>query len=327
MRKICINDSDNEMKNWLYNQTDGFAYSPWDRTKIFWKCPNCGNKVLYSPRDIQKLKYVPCKKCSDKISYPNKYMYNLLEQVGVQFETEYSPSWIKPKKYDFYIPNLKLIIEMDGALGHGHKNKMNGDDGSESIKVDMYKDEMASKMGLTIIRIDCFISDSDFIKDNILKSRMSEFFSLNNVDFLLCHKNAISSYKIKVCEKWNECHDMETLLKNFKFARATMIKWLTQCAKYNMCDYDAKLQQHLSGKRNIAKAYNANKKPVICLETNKVYESCREAYKWLGYNIDGHSIQDNCNKITYSAGKHPETKEKLHWMFYEDYLLSGGVLV
>ena len=92
-----------------------------------------------------------------------------------------------------------------------------------------------------------------------------------------------------------------------------------------MCDYDPKLQQHNSGKNNISKAYNANKKSVICLETKTKFDSCKEAYMWLGYNVNGHSIQDNCKKIIMSAGKHPETNEKLHWMFYEDYIREGGV--
>lgn len=309
----------------LLDETDSHKYSHGSHQKTYFVCPNCGNIVYYAISKVCMYGYVPCKKCSDKISYPNKFMYNLLEQLKVSFETEYSPSWIKPKKYDFYVPDLNLVIEMDGALGHGHKNKMNGDDGSRSLKIDKYKDEMARKMGLDIVRIDCFVSDSDFIKDNILKSKISELLDLSNIDFSLCHKNAISSYKMKVCDKWNECHDMSVLMDCFKFSRGTMIRWLSQCAKYKMCEYDGKLQQHLSGKRNISKAYNANKKPVICLDTKSIFESCREAYKWLGYNIDGHSIQDNCRKITYSAGRHPETNARLHWMFYEDYLSSMEV--
>ena len=70
-------------------------------------------------------------------------------------------------------------------------------------------------------------------------------------------------------------------------------------------------------------AYEKNKKQVMCLETKQVFQSIREANEWLGYNIDSHTIIDNCKGKLQSAGKHPETKEKLHWMLYEDYLKKG----
>ena len=42
------------------------------------------------------------------------------------------------------------------------------------------------------------------------------------------------------------------------------------------------------------------------------------------YNPNGHSIQDNCKRITLSAGRNPVTNERLHWMFYDDYLMLRG---
>ena len=319
-----IIDTQPQFIDWMYDKENAKKYSYGTRIKIDWICPNCGSKVeKISIAKVISRKRVPCKICSDGISYPNKYMYNILLQLGVEFISEYMPIWIKPKRYDFYIPSKKLIIEMDGNLGHGRKT-FDGRSPKETLEIDNYKDSLANLNGLKVIRIDCIESDSDYIKNNILNSELSTLFDLSNVDFLLCNKYAYSSLKKRVCDIWNQYHEMENILQETNLPRETIIKYLKDCSKYGLCEYDPKAQMKRSGERNISKAYTANRKSVICLELNKVFESCREAYKWLGYNIDGHSIQDNCNGITQSAGKHPYTKERLHWMFYEDFIKMEG---
>lgn len=322
--KIC--DTHPQFIDWMYNKENAKIYSYGTPTKIDWICPHCGSKVeKISIAKVIARKRVPCKICSDGISYPNKYMYNMLLQLGEEFVSEYMPEWIKPKRYDFYIPSQNLIIEMDGNIGHGRKT-FDGRNPKETLEIDNYKDSLANLHGLKVVRIDCIESDSDYIKNNILNSELSTLFDLSNVDFLLCNKYAYSSLKMKVCDIWNQYHEMENILQETKLPRETIIKYLKDCSKYGLCEYDPKAQMKRSGERNISKAYTANRKSVICLEVNKVFESCREAYKWLGYNIDGHSIQDNCNGITQSAGKHPSTKERLHWMFYEDYMKMEGCI-
>lgn len=318
--KESINISHPYLSSLLKEKTISSSLGKGSHTKVWWICPNCGNEIFYPVNKVCVYGYVPCKRCSDNVSYPNKLMYNILEQLGVDFITEYSPDWIKPKRYDFFLPSYNLIIEMDGALGHGHKT-IGEISPTETLNTDNYKDRKCNEHNITMIRIDSYVSDLDYIKDNVFKSKLAEIFNLDKVDFLSCHKNALSSYKMKVCECWNKYKEISEIEKRYKFARITIIKWLKDCAKYNLCDYDPKKQQTRSGKRNISKAYSANRKKVICLETKQIFDSCREAYKWLGYNIDGHSIQDNCKGITLSAGKHPTTKEKLHWAFYENYPL------
>lgn len=65
--------------------------------------------------------------------------------------------------------------------------------------------------------------------------------------------------------------------------------------------------------------YSKNTK-VICIETEQIFASMADAYRWMGYNPDGRTIKDNCVGKLKSAGRHPITGEKLHWMFYEKYV-------
>ena len=65
-------------------------------------------------------------------------MYNLLKQLDIKFTKEYSPHWASGRKYDFYIPDKNIIIEMDGGLGHGHKSFMGKITPEESKKIDKH---------------------------------------------------------------------------------------------------------------------------------------------------------------------------------------------
>ena len=322
--KPKISETHPEFITWMQNPEDGNKYSHGSNFKINWICQNCGEIVNAEISKVITRKRIPCKRCSDGVSYPNKYMNSMLRQLCIEFKQEYMPEWIKPKRFDFFIPSKKIIIEMDENIGHGRVT-FDGSDSFETFKTDLYKDKKALENGIQVIRIDSIVSDSDYIKNNIYKSQLSQIFDLTKVDFNQCNKDANSSLKMMVCDAWNQYHDMSKIMKIVNLQRNTIVRYLTDCSKYNLCNYDPKQQMIDSGKKNIVKALESNSLKVICLETKEIFNSCREAYDWLGYNHDGHSIQDNCRGITMSAGKSPITNEKLHWMFYDEYVLAMEV--
>lgn len=309
-----------EFADWLVNKDEGFRFKKKSDVKTDWICPNCGEIVKQIPfRNIARFKHVPCKKCSDGVSYPNKVMYNLLTQLHVDFKPEYSPKWIAPKRYDFYIPSKEIIIEMDGAIGHGNKS-FTGERDNNLLEIDKYKDSKAKEHNIEVIRIDAKESDIDYISKNIIASKMASFFDLSNIDWNLIEKESFSSLQMKAIRLWEESHSIPHIINELKLARITILKYLNKGAKNGMCSYDAKEQYHLSGLKNIEKAYSANRVKIVCLETGQVFESFREANKWLGYAETNHTIADYLKNRLQSAGKHPVTKEKLHWMYYEDYI-------
>lgn len=58
-------------------------------------------------------------------------------------------------------------------------------------------------------------------------------------------------------------------------------------------------------------------KKVICIETGEIFNSCSEAAQAMGLSINTRShISRVCKGLEKSAGKHPITKEKLHWKYY-----------
>ena len=69
------------------------------------------------------------------------------------------------------------------------------------------------------------------------------------------------------------------------------------------------LSESLKGKRQ---------KNIICLETLQIFDNATKAGEWCG--VGRTSINNHLNGGAKSSGKHPVSGEKLHWMYYEDYL-------
>ena len=81
--------------------------------------------------------------------------------------------------------------------------------------------------------------------------------------------------------------------------------------------YDDYLKKIENGEEIKAKE-NGSYKKVICLTTNKVFDSMTKGAK--EYNIKyPNAIGMNCSGLKQSAGKLPN-KVKLVWMYYEDFL-------
>ena len=122
----------------MVNKEDAYKYTKCSNKKVYVKCPDCGSIKKDKVRINDLYRYgFSCKKCGDNISYPNKFMYNILDQLNIDFIPEYSPEWLGRKRFDFYIPSLSLIIEMDGGLGHG-KRELRKE--NNSLEIDEWKD-------------------------------------------------------------------------------------------------------------------------------------------------------------------------------------------
>ena len=153
------------------NIEDVYTHSYASNKEVWMKCPDCGNEKKSNIVNLYKQGF-NCKKCSDEIKYPNKFAFKMFEELRIDFIPEYSPDWIGRKRYDFYfeLNDKQYILEMDGGF-HNNDNKMSGQTKEESQVIDDYKDEMANKQNIEVIRIDCDYPNIEtrfkFIKNNI----------------------------------------------------------------------------------------------------------------------------------------------------------------
>ena len=269
--------------------------------KVDWKCSNCGNIIKHKKiNDVNKYG-LSCPKCSDGISMPEKTMFNILQQLNIDFTYQLSKKkfdWCNDYRYDFYfeLNNKKYIIEMDGKLGHGNEdNHMNGQTKEESKAIDDYKDKLADKHEIEVIRIDCKKSELEYIKNNILKSKINKLFDLKEIDWLDCYKFSCSSFMKKACDTWNK-YEYSTMQigKILNLSESTIRNYLKQGNKLNWCNYNPKEIQKQNGKN-----FGHKGMKVICLNNKKIFNSISEAKRYLNKNIN---IYYCCkNKINFAG--------------------------
>ena len=275
-------------------------YTKGSSKKIYPICTDCG-RIKSKPITIAKIynnHSIGCI-CSDKISYPNKFAYSLLDQLNEIYkfdyiEREYSPDWIKPKRYDnYFIHNGKeYILEMDGAW-HNKDNTLSGKTKEESRSDDDKKDLNAKEHGIEVIRIECGKSELDYIKQNILSSRLNKF-DLNIIDWSKCEQLALSNFVKQACEYWdNGIYSIKEICKTMKMSKTTITRYLKKGSKI-WCNYDAK-ESHIKGSSKGGKALG---KPVICIETGHIFKSLadtsRESEKEFGVKLEKSCISQVC---------------------------------
>ena len=292
---------------------DGYKITCSSAKSSIFVCPDCGYEKNFRMYSIFSLGF-SCSRCGDGKSYPEKFAFNLLEQLGLNFTPEYNPDWIKPKRYDFYfeLNNKGYIFETDGGW-HKKDNKMNGQTAEESKAIDDYKDMKAKENGIEVIRIDCEKSDLDYIKNNILTSQLNELFDLSNIDWLKCHEFALSTMVKEVCDYWNNGIRSTKEIKFItKLGDNTIIRYLKKGAKIGWCDYDPDISRN-----NLDTKF---RRSVIQLtlegEFIKKWDGIINAAKEL--NIKNNSIISCCrNRYKYAGG--------FQWMYEDDYKICNTI--
>lgn len=191
--------------SWLLRPEDGHKYMRSAKAKLDWKCPNCGETVRDKIINNVNRNGLSCEKCTNDSSLPEKIVINLLKQLNVSYIYDRSLAWSNNKRYDFYIPSLNLIIETHGSQ---HYEERRGRFGKETpLKEvqanDKYKYELAIVNGIkseNYIVIDCSRSKFNYIKNNILNSKLSVLFDLSSVNWNSVFLESQKSIHLKMLE-------------------------------------------------------------------------------------------------------------------------------
>lgn len=284
-------DTDRWLVNLGVSEKDAKRYTPQSHKKITVKCPYCGSKKQNIISSIYRYKSISCT-CGDGFSYPEKLMYNILKQLNIELKTQYSPKYLKPKnkkgfrkRSDFYLPGYNLIVETDGKLGHrgGIVHSKSDYSIEECIEIDKWKEEQHKLHGVETIRINCFESDMEYIKNNILTSKLSNYFDFSEVDWNKCDEYAWkSNLKYEICNYWKNKKDVETVKSlsiKFELSASTISEYLKKGTKHGWCEYDPKEEM----RKNSSKNGKSNSKKVEIFsgigESLGVFTSIRELSK------------------------------------------------
>lgn len=281
-------------------------YCSGSQNMIYAKCPKCG-RIKNTPMQICDLKRYggfQCV-CHDGKSFPNKFIYGLAEELKragqiVKFKDEFK---LDNKLYDMCFINEKILVEMDSGLNHGNtiqKHKPNKFIPVKTFLNDIEKDKIAETNGYEIIRIDCYKSEFDYIKRNVIESRLNSIFDLNVIDWNqvleLCMINLIE----EICNYKKEHEDMSAaqIAPLFGVSDVTVRKYLKMGNSLGWCIYDPKIEwQNYLSRRTYYNAISVYVEPDDEEEEPRFYSSLQElesnSLKDLGKKIYSETLNDN----------------------------------
>lgn len=289
----------------LKNENDGYMYSYGSRKSTWWICPTCKNEIFEMFKHVSTYG-LKCKSCSSGVSYPEKFLMSLLDQLFVDYVYDKSTEWSCNKRYDFYIQDYDMIIETHGIQHYENVNRF-FEDVAYQRKNDFFKRELAVKNGIKIyIELDCRHSEKEYIKQSISQSKLNEIFDLSLVDWDKCDSSAYDKCFNDVLKLWNSgIKNSVDISKILQIDRHTSLKHLKNAARYGLCDYDSNTERKLAMK----KMQNGNKKTVVCIDTGQIYESVKEAAAAIG-----------CTNQSLSSCCRGERKtcKGLRWRYQDD---------
>ncbi|MBM7835750.1 hypothetical protein [Clostridium sardiniense] len=303
--KLGINtiwDTDRWMCDLGISEEDAKKYSSRSGQKTTVICPICNNKRKVVIKKIYERKSIGCS-CRNSKSYPEKFIFNMLRQLNISFKTEYSPKWAENKRYDFYIKDLNCIIETHGRQHYEDHTfeHLGGRTLKQEQQNDKYKRESALKNGIKhYIELDCRESNLEYIKNSILKLKLSKLFDLLKVDWLKCAEFAIENTTKQICDYWNskkENETVENISNKTMIARSTIVRHLKIGASMGLCIYDPALES----RKTIVKNHKKHEKKVYvfkdddllgCFKSNK--ELANKSEEIFGEKFDTAGISGVC---------------------------------
>lgn len=213
------------------------------KRKIDIVCPNCHNVKQITPLNLL-YQGIDCI-CSDGQSYPNKFVFSLISQCGIQSKLEYSPKWANKKRYDIFIPSLNCIIENQGKQHYEEGfSSCGGKTLKEEESNDFEKKELALKNGIKYyIQLDCRESNKTWIKNAIINSQLLRILNIDEakIDWNKCDEYATTSLVKEVCRSYNENPvSISVLAKKFNIGISTISRYLKKGDVLGLCDYNPK---------------------------------------------------------------------------------------
>ena len=269
-------------------------YMPNTHEKIEVICPRCGEIKYISPKEL--LHTGLCCICGDGQSFPNKFVYNVLCQLHLNIQPEFTPLWACGKRYDEYLIDYNIIIENHGMQHYRECSFTNKTLEEEQVN-DRLKQELAEVQNIRYIVLDCRYSSAEHIKKSIMNSGLPEILSFNekDVDWNEAEKYASDSLLIESAKLFVSGLTTKEIASLFKIRQNKVSKYLNKATQLGLCNYDGKL----SAKKVLSRG-------VYCIELDTTFESLSEAARY---------TNQSPSNISLCARGKTKTAGGYHWNF------------
>lgn len=271
-----ISTTNPKLFDMLIEKDFGYSHCETSQEKTDWKCPTCNNIIHNrTPYSILE-KGLCCPSCSDGISYGEKFIYNLLHGIGVDFIYQLSSKkmvWCGRYKYDFYIPYVDCIIEV---MGLQHYEDCSWSTYDEVHKNDLLKKRLALNNVKHYVELDVRYSNLNYIKQSILRSNLDGILELYlyHIPWKKIHKKSLSSILYTIVDKYNNVtKNIDDLSDITRFSNGTIVRYLKNANELGLCEYNAKNKKLDVLNKNHSMNSETCSKPIMCLDDGNVFKS------------------------------------------------------
>lgn len=294
-----IRDIKPEIVKYLKNESDADKYKCYSNSVITFKCPVCGAEKDSKITNITSYGF-SCNVCSDNLSTPEKFVGSVFRQSEIIFESQKRFDWSGRKRYDFYLPNEKVLVEVHGMQHYKQSSRSKPID--MEISNDAYKMKIAKENGIeNYIVIDCRFSTFDWLKTNVV-DKLKHLVDFSKIDWDIVLSDLSYNYVHEVWKTWNEREyddTINTLAKKVGISSCTYRKYIKLGKEIGKIEYDEEYEKMKLADRNSKKRSKKIYQYTLDGELVKEWESVREASRHfnVGSGSIYHCARGDCKSI------------------------------
>ena len=273
-----------EMESLLKNPEDAYNHTQHSKDKLWFICPYCENEIFAECTNVAYYG-LKCPRCNTNYSYGERFISTWFFEMGIDFDYQFNPDWIKPYAYDFMFESkgVKYIVEVDGGW-HFEEYDKSALSLEEIQERDRYKQQMAEERGYVVIRLDYHYKSGDsksaHIINSIRSSILYDVLDIEEYDFRSVVDMASKSFVSIVAELWNSYEEKAAvkIQKDLNIKNDNRLRGILYLA------YDlGMIKESPEEIKKLNRAYGkkvygaANSKKVRCVETGEVFDTIKEA--------------------------------------------------
>lgn len=309
-----ISTTNKKMFDMLVDKNFGYTHCDTSQEKTNFICENC-KKIIYTSPYSVKHYGLRCPNCHDGFSYGEKFISTLLTEIDIPYIYQYTSKyaeWCGNYKYDFYIPSVDCIIEVQGLQHYADCSWCNYETVHSN---DLEKKKIAKDHVKYYVQLDVRKSTLNYIRTSILRSELDDilqlYFHEHEFSWKHIHEKALSSILYDIVDKYNTyTDDVSELSKLFKISKTTIVSYLKNGANLGMCDYNPKKKISDTLIKNHSKNSERGSKPIMCIDDGNVFRNAKLletlSVELYGKNMfmDSRNISAMCNGRQKSVKKH-----------------------
>ena len=257
-----------ELVKYFKNPKDAEIYTIRSDKRIEVKCPDCGHEHIMIVKNLTKRHY-NCPVCGSKLSFGERLILAIFDSLKINYIYQVNHKifkWVNNFKYDFYLPDYNIIIEINGVqhLTTPFKFK-NSRTVEKEQQNDLIKKELALANGISkVIYIDYSDRDILIYKDEIC-NKLKDYINVNDINWQDSISKASTSRLLEAINTWKKYKDNKTtkeIAEMVNIHSGTLVKYLHMGNALGFCSYNSQEERIKQNKKNAQKIKEIRTKKV-----------------------------------------------------------------